>query len=521
MDEYAIILLLFFLPNEDRGEGVRTDGGPIERMLTARNRGMTMKTRATILGLVVVIGWSFALPAHLQALSVGEIVVRSSRGVPFLAEVPLLLDTQERTRGVTVTLGDEREYRSEGLTRNTVVNSLVVKVISGAHDMVSIGSSQPIQEPSFDVLLLVRSGYITIVKTYHVILPPLPAPPAARALVETSPAKVAASPLPPVTPKKALPKPTAPVWSQRLPERYGPIERGATLYSVVEEIGVPKGMFWQAIVLLWQANKQEFAGGNLHGLRTGMFLTIPSDFADNLATLSQMEAQRLIAEEWESWQALRQAASGQQHAMRAREETAVVTHKAMLPGEKMPTPSERGPVSNEQTPGPHDKPSSSLEPQVPSAGKVPMVGASVPVLPKEKIPSSAAVMLPARNPSRAVELTELRSVLQGLEELLAQRLPQTESAKGLTAFVSAEELQTALQGLEERLMQRLQESLEYATVQRRQVQPVSQVSVPVERTSLLEAWLPTNTMAYVLAVENAFLLLLAMGILWRWYRSRA
>lgn len=482
-----------------------------------------MKTRATILGLVVVIGWSVALPVHLQALSVGEIVIRSSRGEPFLAEVSLLLDVQERVRGVTVTLGDEREYRSEGLTRNTVVDSLVVKVMSGAHDMISIESSQPIQEASFDVLLLVHSGHITIVKTYHVILSPPPAPPAppAASAPAEPPEKVAASPSPPVTPQKALPKPTAPVWSQRLPARYGPIERGATLYSVVEEIGVPRDMFWQAIVLLWQANKQEFAGGNLHGLRTGMFLTIPSDFADNLVTFSRTEAQRLIAEEWESWQALRQATSGQQHAIRAREETAVVTRKAEPPSEKTLTPSVREPVSNEQTPGPQDKPSSSPEPLVTSAAQVPMVGASVQVLPKEKIPASAAVMLPASNPASAVELAEVRSVLQGLEELLARRLSQTESTKGMTTFVSAGELQMALQGLEERLMQRLQESLAQATVQRRQVQSVSQAFVPVERVSLLETWLPTNTMVYVLVVENAFLLLLAIGILWRWYRSRA
>ena len=483
-----------------------------------------MKTRATVLGLVVVIGWGFALPAHLQALSVGEIVVRSSRGMPFLAEVPLLLDAQERARGVTATLGDGREYRSEGLTRHTVIDSLVVKVISGAHDLISIRSSQPIQEPAFDVLLLVRSGHITIVKTYHVVLPAPPAPPVARAPAERPPAppeKVAASPAPPVAAKQALPKPTAPVLSQRLPERYGPITRGATLYSVVEEIGVPRDMFWQAIVLLWQANKQEFVAGNLHGLRAGMFLTIPSDFADNLAMLSRAEAQRLIAEQWESWQALRQATSGQQYAMQAREETAVVSRKVVSSGEKMPTPNERAAVSNEPTSGPADKPASSLEPMMASAAKVPMVGASVPVLSKEKIPSSAAVMLPARNPSRTVELTELRSVLQGLEELLARRLVQPEGAKDMTTFVSTGELQTALQGLEERLMLRLQESLEQVTLPRRPVQSVSQVSVPVESASVLETWLSANTMAYILAVQSAFLFLLAIGILWRWYRSRA
>ena len=108
-----------------------------------RNRGMTMKTRATVLGLVVVIGLSIALPSHLQAFSVGEIEVRSSRGMPLVAEIPLILEAQERSKGIMVTLGDPGEYRAEGLTRSEVIDTLKAHVTSGARDVISISSSTP------------------------------------------------------------------------------------------------------------------------------------------------------------------------------------------------------------------------------------------------------------------------------------------------------------------------------------------------------------------------------------------
>jgi hypothetical protein len=37
---------------------------------------------------------------------------------------------------------------------------------------------------------------------------------------------------------------------------------------------------------------------------------------------------------------------------------------------------------------------------------------------------------------------------------------------------------------------------------------------------MLEQWLPASSMVYVLAVENALLLLLVGSLVWRWYRSR-
>jgi Tfp pilus assembly protein FimV len=485
-----------------------------------------MKTRATILGLVVVIGLSIALPPDLQAFSVGEIEVQSSRGMPFVAAVPLFLEVQERSKGIMVTLGDAGEYRTEGLTRSGVIDSLRASITPGARDVISISSSTPVEEAAFDLLLFVHSGQITMVKTYHVVLPPPPSPPPPQ--VSKAPARTPQPRLDRVTasspsaqPKNTSSKTPDPAWVQRLPEHYGPVESGATLYSIVEELGVPKDLFWQAIVIVWQANKSEFLSGNLHGLRKGMLLTIPSDFPANLSAIGRTEAQRIVAEEWENWQALRQAASGQQEVTNTREESAALPQKVALASEQMPSPGAQKPTPNEQPSAPTEKSDSPAEWLSTPSDKIPAAGVSMPHLPKEQVTSSAAMVLPAKGPLRMVEVAELRSALQGLEELLARRLPQGQPGKEMTTFVSAAELQTALQGLEERLTQRLQESLAQVTIRQRQGPVINQASLPVEKSFLLEEWVSSNTMVYVLAVESAVLLLLAIGILWRWYRSRA
>jgi hypothetical protein len=110
--------------------------------------------------------------------------------------------------------------------------------------------------------------------------------------------------------------------------------------------------------------------------------------------------------------------------------------------------------------------------------------------------------------------------LQSLEAFLAQRLPQRGEAGQAAAFVSTTELQGAIQDLEGRLTQRLQEELQRTATAVPEARRTSQSSAVAKQT-ILEQWLPANSMVYVLAVENALLLLLVGSLIWRWYRSRS
>ena len=190
---------------------------------------------------MVVMGLQLSLVGHLWAFAIGDITVHSRRGEPFAAEVRLLLEPREREKDIEVTLGNQEAYRGEDLKRAAVIDALRASVLAGARDVIQLSSTAPVQESAFDLVLSVRAGRVTIVKHYHVILP-APGPAAAQLLVPLPTiAPVAPAALPPkvayVAPaSKATTKSPRPV---RRTERYGPIERGETLYSVAKGLHVP------------------------------------------------------------------------------------------------------------------------------------------------------------------------------------------------------------------------------------------------------------------------------------------
>ncbi len=441
-----------------------------------------MNIRATTLGLALMIGLTLAHAAPLLALSVGDIAVQSRRGAPFLAEIPLKLNQRERDKGVSVMLGDGQDYREEGLRRAAVIDRLSVTLRQGTQDVINIFSKDPVQNAAFNLVLLVRSGQVTIVQTYAVKLPGAPAPPPTVARAVTTPvpkpSKRSATMTPSARPKSSSLSSDSQSWQQGLPERYGPVERGKTLYRIVVDLGVPKGSVWQAAVRIWQTNKRQFSGGNLHGLRSGTYLTLAPDLAKGVAAMSAKEAREIVSEQWEKWQAVRRTVQGRQSAVPSRH-TSVARAKGIIPAQPKSAPVVEAPP--------------------PESEGVPLSVATV-VLPTELQPATALA-------------GDLRLVFRGLEEFLAQRLPERGGGDNVTTFVSATELQTALQGLEERLLQQFQVSVEKVTI-------TQQPSGPPPPT-LLEELLPSRSMVHVLVLENSLLLLLAVGILWRWYRTRS
>jgi Tfp pilus assembly protein FimV len=435
------------------------------------------------------------------ALSIGSIEVKSRRGLPFLAEIPLVMTQREQQEGISATIGDQQEYQEEGVLRATFIDRLAVNWIKGTPDVLRVTSTEPISDAAFHLVLLVHVGKVTIVKSYAVVLFGSSAPPrvAAPAVAPPPPKPVkemAAAPSPPkakpveetVTtppPPKAKPSPVPSAlrtWQQGLPPRYGPVEAGATLYGIVGQLGVPKGMIWQVIVRLWQANQTKFTGGNLHGLKSGTHLLLPSDLAATASAMTSDEAQRVVAQQWDVWQTLRRTIQGRQSAVPSRH-TSIA--RAVTPV----------PVLSASVSGARASPTPAM---LPSAESAPLALATV-TLPTELQPATA---LPG----------DLRLVFRGLEEFLAQRLPQLEAPDNVPTTISAVELQTALQGLENRLVQRFQTSVQQVTLAQ---QP------PSSSPTLLEQMLPVDSMVHVLVLENTLLLLVAAGVLWRWYRSGA
>jgi len=217
--------------------------------------------------------------------------------------------------------------------------------------------------------------------------------------------------------------------------RYGPIERGETLYSIAKSLHTPNNKLWQAVVALWRANKEHFQGGNLHGLSVGTFLVIPSDLAEHIAAMQLSEAQEIVAEQWEEWRTL-------QHSGLNKQPVIVAEHAADTPATGSTTP-DLTTTETEAAPREATTPAEKIV---------------------EKPVPGQAVVLPVGKAGNMVSMAELQTVLQGLEERLMRRLtpisqPEMQEAKLPTALVSTAELQASIQSLEERLTQRMQQML--------------------------------------------------------------
>ncbi len=411
-----------------------------------------------------------------HAFSVGDIEVHSYLGAPFVAEVPLAMKPHERNEGFVVVIGDEQDYEAESLPRAPVLDDLWPTVIMGPPDLIRIASKEAITASAFDLVVLVRVGQITLVRRYPIMLP---APPTPSPLAATPTRKPES---PPQATAATDTKPSD--WMARLPETYGPVLPGESLYKIMKRLDVPKAHVWQMTVLIWRQNQSHFIRGNLHGLQSGMYLHMPANIEPELDTLPRAQAQQMIANQWDIWR-----------------------HP------------EREQIARQDDTTPDAAPAETLTEEA---------LADV----HETVPSQAAVWPSDLQPPQ-VSVANLESVLQGFEERLAQRLalptltPEASSDTALT-FVSAHELQNAIQGLETRLAQQLDQVLR----QRTRLEGVGTLfgnPQPLTRalhsgvnvqTALASVWSP-DSIVYVWVGQNLLLVVLAVGFAWHWYRKRA
>jgi Tfp pilus assembly protein FimV len=439
---------------------------------------------------MVMIGLQLSLASNLWAFAVGDIAVHSRRGELFAADIRLLLEARERDKDIEVTLGNQDAYRGEGVKRPAVLDTLQAVLPPGTHDVLRLSSTVPLQETAFDLVLLVRVGQVTIVKYYAVALP-VPAPvavPIAAALPTIAPVAPVASARKAGTKATRLPQRT---------ERYGPVERGETLYGVARSLRVPNDKLWQAVVALWQANKGQFQGGNLHGLPVGTFLMVPSDLAETMAVMRFSEAQEIVAEQWEEWRTLQRSGLNKPRVL--------------------------GAARDAETPA-----TESAKPDLTTTVAAPPEVTTPAEKTAEKPVPEQAMVLSVGKAGNMVSMAELQTVLQGLEERLMQRLTPTgqremQEARLPTALVSTSELQASMQSLEERLTQRMQQMLaqtpEPVRVGQRPLQPTpASPQAPPAAAAAQPASL--LLVPYMLVLTNALLLLLAGALLWLWLRRR-
>jgi hypothetical protein len=301
--------------------------------------------------------------------------------------------------------------------------------------------------------------------------------------------------------------------------RYGPVERGETLYSIAKSLHVSHNKLWQAVVVLWRANKGQFQGGNLHGLPVGTFLEVPPDLAEHMTALRLAEAQAIVAEQWEEWRTLQGSGLHKQRAL-------VAAHAADTPAtESSQQDFTTAVAATQEATTPDEKIAAQAVLKTTEQAVLKTAAQAVLETAEQAVPGQA-VVLPVATAGNMVSMAELQTVLQGLEERLMRRLTpagqtETQEAKLPTALVNTAELQASIQSLEERLTQRMQQMLSQVP------EPVRIGQRPLQQ-SLASAPAPAAAaqpvsmfpVPYLLVFTNALLLLLAGALLWLWLRRR-
>ena len=437
-----------------------------------------MKHMLLCVSIALAASLSAAAPGH--AFSIGEMKVQSYLRTPFLADIPLYVKPSERHQEFIVVIGDASDYEAEGLNRPSLVDALRPSIVLGTADVVRITSKAPIEAAAFDLLLLVRTGAVTIVRRYPVAL--APDPKTAPIVVEAAPSeaapaaeKASAAAKTPPAPARQTPAETG-SWLTALPDQYGPVLPGDMLYRVLEGLRVPARYRWQVAVRIWEHNQERFVRGNLHGLPVGIFLDMPPNLGDSLKALSQSEAQQMVAEQWEIW--------------RNRGEMVAAT--------PAPEPAAASPVTD---------PAPVPDPAEPAPE-----------------PAEALAFAPEMGAASPVNHATLESVLAKFERRLEQRLmlpkPAAKPApQAAVTFVSADDLHSAIQGLEARLIQRLETARRPAGAWRDD-NASPQPAMGVGMGTALASFLSADSLVYVFMAQNLILLAIAVGIGWRWYRKR-
>lgn len=527
------------------------------------------------LGGLVVLAVCLGLANHLQAFSVGDIDVQSAANEPFRAEIRYVLEAHERDREFEVVLGTDQDYQLEDLERPSLLQHMHVVLAPDKRDTVRIFSNVPMMEDTFDLLVLLRSGRLTIVRNYPVELQEFATAAQQKAVVEPDDPPAAAEPLLP--PPQAAP--AAEPSAVREPEiaaapvgpavvdstdPYGPIERGETMYNVVGKLDVPRDQRWQAVVLLWRTNHDAFLRGNLHGLLVGAQLDIPANFADRLQYIDKETSQRIIADQWQAWRSRRVTSAAEVLAMtmdlRAGEEEPIREGVEQLDGERLSrhdeapvidgtdsgrrqTGSEEGRVA---TPAPEPVEVTEAAEAAPESGESIADGGTAdtarehsPVEPRlsdlasqpeESVPdeSVAAVAppqvmrLPTDEGSTFVSTQELKLLLGNLESRLLRRLAPVQEVQDGASFVSPTELHVSLQDLENRLTQRVEQIVAQGGTQVSPEPPAQPGPTSLPPAGLqFVAGIQMPPVAYLLVLINVILLVFSLTLGWRWWRQSA
>jgi len=303
-----------------------------------------LKNQRLSLALALALGTQQAF-----ALGLGAIEVKSGLNQSLVAEIPVVSSRPGETENLKVSLASPEAFARIGVDRPAIMAAnlkFTVERDGGGATVIRVTTPDKIKDPYLNFLLEVDTGRGRMLREYTVLLDPpvlnpvrsapavsapatrspvaepspapssaLPPPEPARPPVATPPTQAQpAQPAQPATPAAqtqrpatptpppATPTPTPPPSppAAPIPNRFGPVARGQTLWSVAQQVRPDDRTSANQIMLaLLRANPDAFIDGNINRLKSGAVLRIPT--ADEYAAVDAADAAQQVREQNEQW----------------------------------------------------------------------------------------------------------------------------------------------------------------------------------------------------------------------------
>lgn len=261
------------------------------------------------------------MPTSSFALALGKIQTGSYMGERLTAEIPLLESTPAELASLKTAMASPDVFESLGVEFNSALLGANVSLQkrSDGQPYIRIVSSKAINDPFVNLLIVASWSSGRLVRDYTVLLDPpglnrQPAPittPVNMGINVQKSSTQAPAPAPAPTISANATTNTTPVvesTKQKTPapantqkDKQITVSRGMTAGGIAASIKPSNVSLDHMLVALLQANPNAFINGNIHLIRSGSVLTIPT--SEQLAQAGKTDAGQLISVETKDFEA--------------------------------------------------------------------------------------------------------------------------------------------------------------------------------------------------------------------------
>ncbi len=231
------------------------------------------------------------LPIGVFALGLGDIDTKSALNESFKAEIQLLSVAPGELDGIKAELASPTAFIKAGLERPFLLSKLRFKPVeleSGEY-VIQVSTQAPVREPFLNFLVEVNWPKGRLLREFTVLLdPPVTTgrkpPPIRMASVPVRDS--VPSPQPSISAPAVAPSPT----SEQIAagNYYGPVPRGATLWSIAKSMAMPGATTEQVLTALYRLNPHAFIQNDINNLQAGVALLVPD--SDEILSASPGQA---------------------------------------------------------------------------------------------------------------------------------------------------------------------------------------------------------------------------------------